>query len=730
MNNFNLASLIQKYYSRNDIKDLKVALIYYHMDSPKNNLKYGGDESLYESSASPYKENDYISNSSYPHRIEYVFESLSNSQNPVDCIRDDHIGFLYLYEFNDVIYISANHGTLLWMFRGDLDNFPKIQFILSPPDNDFPIDVSSVLSFVDKSVRSIMETLSCVNQILLSDHLSIALFDNDALIEAASSSLADPQLVNGYYDTISFWFKKSALINQLKSKNQSYQQFLSNLATKARFATLRSTMIEPLVLKLKLNILKADNNSIPRKMIQIIDGIESIRGKLNLTTLVQNAERSKVVFIVGTEELENDIVFRSIAGNKYVDESTVPNCGQIYHDESTNIVYVNTPSYIDIDYLFQNMSFTEFQFMIVSSYTTINTKVFFDYLEEVMMTIDNRCPIEDLIVRNTDFDSMPHICLVVTSKKHIEYSNVFPYEKYFTNPDSGNPLNDYCANIITKKLYVVVILDSQEDPVDESNSNIKELVTKTAFYSLNDYVVTIFKDYTADQVTEILRYLIVDAIPRDNIDKVVFVVGPGSKARTLHYLADDDIENKIADKKLFLQTACVRNISQRTVFVNVPANCDLSRFFLEELPLSVQILVALETDDFDTGLFRPETILQNLNVLSRLQLSKNTSMVTSMVRFKGYQLGPSVTSYYKFFQLINDPNNQQERSQFMSAVLKPENFVKLNRTTKRQDNWIRYQLEIKKISIDDIVQKYQYPAHEDGIPYLSKVITIDDKLTS
>lgn len=232
-------------------------------------------------------------------------------------------------------------------------------------------------------------------------------------------------------------------------------------------------------------------------------------------------------------------------------------------------------------------------------------------------------------------------------------------------------------------------------------------MTRTDFYSLNDYVVTFIKDYTADQVTKILRYLIVDARPRDNVDKVVFVVCPGNKARALHYLADGAINN-IADNKLSPQTAFVRNISQGTVFVNVPANCDLSRFFLEDLPLSVQILVVLETNEVDTGLFRPETILQNLNVLSRLQLSKNTSMV----KFKGYQLGPGVTSYYKFFQLINDPNNQQERSHFMTELMKPENFVRLKHTTKSQENyWKRYKSEMSITS-------------EDGIPYINKVIIV------
>lgn len=673
-----MASFIQKNYTKDNIKDIKVALIYYPKDSPKDNLKYR-----------------FISSSSYPHSIEYVFKSLSNSQNFVDFINDHYIGFLYWYEHDDVIYISANQGTLQWMFRGDLDNFPKIQIILSPPANDLPIDASSVLSFVDESVRSIMETLSCVNQILLCGHLSIALFNelDDALIKAAASSLPDPQLVNGYDDTISFWFKKSAFSNQTNSHNKSYE--ILNLSTIAGFATVRSTKIDKAVFELKLKNVKADNYSIHNEMIQDIGKIESIRGKLNLKTLLQNADLKKVVFIIGTDEFENNIVFRSIAGNKYVDESTV------HHDESTNIVYVNTPSHIDIGYLFQNRFFSEFQFMIVSSYTTINTKLFFYYLAEVIMAIERIFPIF--------FLSMPHVCLVVThNSNQIDYSSVFPYYKYFTTSDPESPpLNVYCDNIITNELYVVVILDSQEDPADESKSKIKDLVTRTAFYSLNDYGVTIFKDYTVDQVTAILRYLVVDARPRDNIDKVVFVVGRGNKARALHYLADGTINN-IADNKLFPQTAFVRNISQGTVFVNVPVNCDLSRFFLDDLSLSVQILVVYETDEVDTGLFRSETILQNLNVLSRLQLSE----CTSMVKIQGQQKVKKNLSNFKFFQLINDLDDRQERSQFMSALMKPENFVKLKHTTKSQENyWKRYLSEMPISS-------------EDGIPYINKMIIV------
>ena len=240
---------------------------------------------------------------------------------------------------------------------------------------------------------------------------------------------------------------------------------------------------------------------------------------------------------------------------------------------------------------------------------------------------------------------------------------------------------------------------------------------------------------TTDQVKEILEYLIVDAGPRDNIDKVIFIVGPESYDKSFfieHYLAAcGGIKNDIAHLTLFQS-----NVSQGTVFVDVPTDCDLSRFFLEYLPLSVQILDCyFNVDKFD---IRPEAILQNLNAISRLQLNKNTSMVRFKYEDASQELDAfnkirNIQSNYKFSykvcKSIQDCNDQQERSQFMTELMKSENFVKLHRTTKRQDNWIRYQLEIKKMSIDDIIQKYQYSDLEDGVPYLSKVRNNDYNVT-
>lgn len=701
METFNLASFIQGNYSRylynigaskdfNDICNVKVALIFSFLDD-------SNCQSMY---------------------LDEVFASLSNSRKYIQYDADG-IPYLYFYEKNDIIYISADQNTLPWMFRGNLDKFPQIQFILSPPQNEILDNTPMVSRYLDKSVRFIMKTLSHVNQILVSDYF--ALNANNVQFKVAVNSYKEVA-VNSFDDTIMLWFKKSACSHQIKlnAQNVSVQDFISILTYSIGFATLRSTDVNKLVFDIKWRTLKTDYFSFRNEMIQEISKIDSSRAKLNFKSL-PNADLKKIVFIVGTEESENYFVFRSIAGNEYVVDESVDNSihDRIYEDKSTNIVYVNTPSSIDIDYLIEHSSYPVLQFMIVSSYATINTKSFFDYLEEVILTIHS---LFEINLTDDASRNMPHICLVVThNNNQFDYSSVFPYDKYFTTPDPGSPLNYYCASIIKKKLYVVLIHDDK----DPTSSRIKDLVTNTGFYCSSICVVPSFNDYTTDQVTEILKYLIVDAGPRDNIDKVIFIVGQASARTVLPYYlaADGGKENDIA--RLTLQNY----FSQGTVFINVPTGCDLSRFFLEDLPLSVQILVCLEGDNFDIEKIRTETLYENLNALSiRFQLSSNTSMVRFKSHIASKEMNAenkirNIKSDYKFCYIINDYNDHQERSKFMSELMKSENFVRLNRTTKRQDNWIRYQLEIKKMSIDDIVQKYQYSDLEDGISYLSKVIS-------
>jgi len=231
----------------------------------------------------------------------YLFKSLSNSQCPVkndekgilnfdeysppNSIDENNMDDVFVYELNDVICISATNSTLQWMFRGDLNNFPQIQFIILPLESNTLCNETSVLNFLDDSVGKIMKTFSCVNQILVSGHFSILLNtnllsnSNDVLINAAAKKLPDPQLVNSFDDTISLWFKKSALKNQMNSHYQSFQDFIYDLTSKTGFITLKSTEIDKTVFELKLKNMKADYNSIRNEIIVDIDNIKAGESK-------------------------------------------------------------------------------------------------------------------------------------------------------------------------------------------------------------------------------------------------------------------------------------------------------------------------------------------------------------------------------------------------------------------------------------------------------------------
>jgi hypothetical protein len=80
-----------------------------------------------------------------------------------------------------ITYISVNQDILKWMFRGDLDNFPQIQFMVTPlydeplmktveeSEVNFYVYLSLLpLSFVSNAIFEIMGFFSYENQILLS----------------------------------------------------------------------------------------------------------------------------------------------------------------------------------------------------------------------------------------------------------------------------------------------------------------------------------------------------------------------------------------------------------------------------------------------------------------------------------------------------------------------------------------------------------------------------------
>ena len=107
-------------------------------------------------------------------------ELLSGGSTKVVSDNNTGVNYLDVLMFESgITYISANLSTLQWMFRGDLDNFPQIQFILSPPEDVEVYNETFVQNFLDDSVKSIMKTLSYVNQILVSSHFSIVLNTKD-----------------------------------------------------------------------------------------------------------------------------------------------------------------------------------------------------------------------------------------------------------------------------------------------------------------------------------------------------------------------------------------------------------------------------------------------------------------------------------------------------------------------------------------------------------------------
>ena len=104
----------------------------------------------------------------------FVEEYLDNWNKSIS--KEYHVDFniacLCLYEdrINGVIYIDATSDSLKWMFRGDLSNFPQIQFLVR---NILRLDSNFVPDIVTRAAISILSVLSDENQRRVIDHISL-----------------------------------------------------------------------------------------------------------------------------------------------------------------------------------------------------------------------------------------------------------------------------------------------------------------------------------------------------------------------------------------------------------------------------------------------------------------------------------------------------------------------------------------------------------------------------
>jgi hypothetical protein len=174
-----------------------------------------------------------------------------------------------------ITYISADHDTLQWMFRGDLYNFPKIQFIvLLAPTSTNDKNLQYLDDKLNEAIESVMSVFSCANQILLSRHFSINMYLNVVTEENTTKFIQDrhgrdlDDLNNAIHD----WYKKNALSIDRMQKLPD-PDFIFNLTRVTGFVTLTSKLIEKEVLENKLLSLKNNNsyNLIQAGMIDCID---------------------------------------------------------------------------------------------------------------------------------------------------------------------------------------------------------------------------------------------------------------------------------------------------------------------------------------------------------------------------------------------------------------------------------------------------------------------------
>jgi hypothetical protein len=192
-------------------------------------------------------------NSVNPEVSYHSLELLSGGTTKV--FSDDYSDDVYRVDLlifeSGITYISANSRCMQeWMFRGDLDHFPQIQFIA------LPILINGV-NFVYYAIDDIMKTFSYANQILLSRHFSISKYLN---VVTEESTIKDNQ--DDFKTAIYNWFKTNALSIDRMQKLPD-PDFIFNLTRVTGFVTLTSKVIEKEVLENKLLSLKNNNEDNP-----------------------------------------------------------------------------------------------------------------------------------------------------------------------------------------------------------------------------------------------------------------------------------------------------------------------------------------------------------------------------------------------------------------------------------------------------------------------------------
>ena len=106
--------------------------------------------------------NSYKSN---PFIIKFLDSTNPLSQyDPTTCL------YLYEDEVHGVIYIDATSDSVKWMFRGDLSNFPQIQFLVVSIRLMFKDNFTEM---VTRAAISILSVLSDENQRRVIDHISL-----------------------------------------------------------------------------------------------------------------------------------------------------------------------------------------------------------------------------------------------------------------------------------------------------------------------------------------------------------------------------------------------------------------------------------------------------------------------------------------------------------------------------------------------------------------------------
>jgi hypothetical protein len=170
-----------------------------------------------------------------------------------------------LYEDIDdgVIYIDANSDSLTWMFRGDLSNFPQIQFLVRKILG-FEDPNVEVIDMVTRAVFLILSIFSDVNQLRVIDHISLVREVDNSYVTKYQDMNA-----NSNEDVYKYLFRQWIAFKQVKDSS-----FVpSEEETKPFDTTLILKSIEGIIKRMKVtsSILEGDMTISPIDKIFFIN---------------------------------------------------------------------------------------------------------------------------------------------------------------------------------------------------------------------------------------------------------------------------------------------------------------------------------------------------------------------------------------------------------------------------------------------------------------------------